>query len=178
MTRTVVLGPPPSDLQQFIDRRREQGLDGYDEVWDGEYHVAPMARASHGIVQQQMLELLGPAARAVGLAAVGPFNLGASQDDFRVPDGGVLNAPSDEIWVPQALVVLEVLSPDDETFDKFDYYAAHGVQEVIVADPVQRTVVTYDPASGPSTTGASRRLGGSRLLDLTDPDMTRKVRWP
>ena len=34
--RTVVLGPPPAELQALIARRHSLGLDGFDEVWKGE----------------------------------------------------------------------------------------------------------------------------------------------
>lgn len=42
--KTVVLGPPPVEPEQLIQRRRAHGLDTFDEVWEGIYHVAPMAR--------------------------------------------------------------------------------------------------------------------------------------
>ncbi len=41
--RTVVLGPPPAELEALIARRHSLGLDGSDEVWKGEYHMAPVA---------------------------------------------------------------------------------------------------------------------------------------
>ena len=83
--RTVVLGPRPPELDALIARRRSLGLDTHDEVWKGEYHMAPSAHSSHGWLDQQLAELLGPLARAAGLGGTGPFNLG-EPDDFRVPD--------------------------------------------------------------------------------------------
>jgi Uma2 family endonuclease len=34
-----------------------------------------------------------------------------------------------------AVLVVEILSPGDETYDKLDWYAAGGVDEVLVVDP-------------------------------------------
>ena len=43
MVRTVVLGPPPAEISALIARRHALGLDTHDEVWEGEYHMAPAA---------------------------------------------------------------------------------------------------------------------------------------
>ena len=42
--------------------------------------------------------------------------------------------------MPTAAVVVEVVSPDDETYEKSGFYAAHGVDELIVADPAGRSL--------------------------------------
>ena len=41
-----------------------------------------------------------------------------------------------------AALVVEVLSPHDESWEKLDFYAAHGVDEVVMVDP-QTRVVTW-----------------------------------
>lgn len=41
--RSVVLGERPPELEEFLERRRALGQDGYDEVWEGEHHAAPGA---------------------------------------------------------------------------------------------------------------------------------------
>jgi hypothetical protein len=53
--KTVVLGPPPKELKELIQRRRALGLDRFDEVWEGSYHVAPMARWRHGYLAAAVL---------------------------------------------------------------------------------------------------------------------------
>ena len=50
MGRTVLLGEPPNVLAEWLERRRALGQDRFDEVWEGDYHVSPEARASHGDV--------------------------------------------------------------------------------------------------------------------------------
>jgi hypothetical protein len=73
--RTVVLGPRPPELDALIARRRALGLDTHDEVWKGEYHMAPTAHSSHGWLDDQLAVLLHPLAQAAGLGVTGPFNL-------------------------------------------------------------------------------------------------------
>jgi Uma2 family endonuclease len=42
-----------------------------------------------------------------------------------------------------AELVIEVLSPGDETYDKLPFYAAFGVKEVLVVDPDSRAVELF-----------------------------------
>lgn len=131
--KTVVLGPPPPELETLIQRRRALGLDGYDEVWSGEYHVAPAANSRHGAVQAAVLALLRECAGDPRLV-VGPFNLGTA-NDYRVPDGGVLRDGGSGLYLDTAALVLEVISPDDESYAKLEHYARHGVSELLYVDP-------------------------------------------
>ena len=43
--RAVVLDPASADFEWLLERRRRLGLDIYDEMWEGVYHMAPMARS-------------------------------------------------------------------------------------------------------------------------------------
>jgi hypothetical protein len=42
-----------TDLKDLIERRRAIGADLYDEIWDGEYHLAPAAHPFHGYLDQR-----------------------------------------------------------------------------------------------------------------------------
>jgi Uma2 family endonuclease len=139
VVKTVVLGERPAELQALIDRRHAQGLDLFDEVWEGEYHMAPCTHSRHGRIDQMVAELLGPLARAAGLVPTGPFNLGTA-DDFRVPDRGLHRTAPEGVWAPTAAAVVEILSPDDETMEKLPFHARHGVEEVLVVDPEEHRV--------------------------------------
>ena len=58
-------------------------------------------------------------------------------------------------------MVVEVVSPHDESWLKFDHYAAHGVDEVLIADPQDSTLhlfVLVDGSYQPAD--ASQLLGG------------------
>jgi hypothetical protein len=137
--RTVVLGPPPPELAALIARRQQLGLDKYDEVWDGEYHMAPMAHSSHGELQAQLIRLIGPWADAAGLVMTGPFHLG-SPDDFRIPDLGLHRGDPNAVWVPTAAMAVEVESPDDETWEKLPFYASRGVDDILIVSADHRSV--------------------------------------
>jgi len=67
----------------------------------------------------------GTVARGADLIATEPFNLGRA-DDYRVPDHGYHRRLPDDIWVDSAAVVVEVVSPDDEAYATFGFYAAHA----------------------------------------------------
>lgn len=144
--KTVVLGPAPQELQALIGRRRALGLDGHDEVWNGEYHVAPAASSRHGAVQAAILSLLRGHAANPRLV-VGPFNLGVAEN-YRVPAGGLLRDDETGLYVSTAALVVEVISPDDESYVKLDHYAEHGVAELIYLDPEAHDVQLRRLAAG------------------------------
>jgi hypothetical protein len=171
-TRTVVLGPPPPAIAEFLERRRALGQDLFDEVWEGEYHVVPAPHPTHGIVDNQLAVLLAPHARAAGLVGSGPFNLGDPRD-FRVPDRGYHRHIPRQAFVPTAAVVVEMVSPGDETFAKFGFYVARDVDELLTADPDTRQVRCW-----------RRREGGYDEVDRSDvlgvgaAELTAAVDWP
>src|SRR5450755_3160744 len=121
---TLVLGDPP-ELQALRERRRRAGADRHDEVWEGVLHMTPEPSGAHLYVQQQLAEVLGPLARAAGLVpGIGGFNLG-SETDYRAPDGGLFRSREFGVWHRTAALVLEIVSPRDETWSKLAFYAAH-----------------------------------------------------
>lgn len=170
--RTVILGHRPAEIDALIARRQQLGLDGYDEVWKGEYHVAPMAHGSHGYVVAQLIEFLIPLSRPFGLLCSTAFNLG-DPDDFRVPDAGVHRSQPNKVWFPTAAMVLEVESPDDETWDKLDFYAAHGVDELLIVSYETRTVTWLWLEDGRYIEADHSRLLGKESRRLPD-----KIDWP
>ena len=169
--RTLVLGDHP-DVEALLDRRRSRGLDLWDEVWDGVYVMVPFAHSRHGRVKNDVVYVVESRARAVGLLGGDSFNLG-EPTDYRVPDGGWHHASPGQLYVPTAAIVLEVLSPDDETFTKFGFYAAHGVDELLVADPDARTVRCWHLVGGDYV-----EQDRSALLDLEMATLVAEVRWP
>ena len=144
----MLLGTRPRVVEEWLESRRAAGLDRFDEVWGGEYHVAPAAHGRHGDLDQQLAELLGPAARAVGLRCLGPVNIG-TVDDYRVPDRCVVDPDLTlRVFLPSAVIVIEIVSPDDETLAKFDFYFQRGVVELLVVDPDDRSVRWFRRGDG------------------------------
>jgi Uma2 family endonuclease len=170
--KTVVLGDRPAELEQLIARRRALGLDTFDEVWEGTYHMAPAPRFRHSYLDHAVAVALDPYAQAAGLIGSGPFNLGDS-DNYRVPDGGYHRRLRDAIYLDTAAVVVEILSPDDETYEKFPFYVAHGVDEVLVVEPDQHQIRLFVLAGD---TYAEAEL--SPLLGVNAVDLTRSILWP
>jgi hypothetical protein len=141
--KTVVLGEQPDLLASLILQRQRLGLDVHDEVWDGDYHMAPAANMRHGEVQALLVELLAPAIRRVGLVLTLEFNLG-SHKNFRVPDLGVHRRKTRDTWISTAAIVGEVVSPNDETYEKFGFYFDAGVEEILVVELASSTVTEID----------------------------------
>lgn len=171
--RALVLDPPPAEFERLLERRRAAGADHHDEVWEGVLHMAPAPHARHASVQAQLLALLVPAAQAAGLRALGEFNLG-EPEDYRVPDGGLLDAGPPALYERTARLALEVLSPGDETAEKLPFYAARGVEELLLADPEQRTVRWL--ALGGD--GAYHQTKHTRLIDLDAGGLAERIAWP
>jgi Putative restriction endonuclease len=131
--KTVVLGEPPDVLSSLISQRQRHGLDLHDEIWDGDYHMAPAAHGRHGEIQALLVELLAPRGRSAGLTVTLEFNLGGPTN-FRVPDLGVHRKPPRAVWIPTAAIVGEVRSPDDESYEKFGFYFDAGVEEILIVE--------------------------------------------
>jgi len=171
---TLVLGTPPPELEALLERRRQAGADRLDEVWQGVHHMVPGPSIEHADISQQLAELLGPPARAAGLRpTVSEFNLGESEHDFRVPDGGLHRPGATGVWHATAALVVEILSPDDETLQKLPFYAAHHVEEVLIVDPTQRTVAWLALRGG-----EYEPVGRSGLIGLGPTELAEQITWP
>ena len=175
---TVVLGERPPELETWLIRRRELGQDRYDEVWDGDYHVAPGPSAEHAVVDSQLARLLWPLVERGGLLLTTAFNLG-EPDDYRVPDGGVHRGRPEGVFVATAAMVVEVVSPGDETLGKLAFYASRGVEEVVVADPTLRSIRVWQLRPGsPRREAYYEETDRSDLLAVTGTGLAAELAWP
>jgi Uma2 family endonuclease len=148
--------------------RQEAGADRYDEVWDGVYVVPPMPNDEH----QELVMGVGSVFHiAVFWAGHGEVRPGVNVSDreagwehsYRIPDvavflrgGRARNCGTHWCGGPDFLV--EVLSPGDRTRDKFPFYAAVGVLEVLVIDRDPWALELYRLQDG-----AMRLVGRSTL---------------
>jgi Uma2 family endonuclease len=172
--RTLVLDPSTAGLDELLGRRRRSGLDRLDEVWAGVLHMIPAPSLAHARIAQQLAELLGPVARAAGLESVlHEFNLGDSEQDFRVPDGALHRPGATGTWLPTGALVVEILSPGDETWEKLPFYAAHDVDEVLIVDPGERKVHWLGLAHG-----EYRDMRHSGLVNLGPDELSEQIDWP
>jgi Uma2 family endonuclease len=170
--KTVVVGEPPVEIVAFLARRRALDQDRSDEVWEGDYHVVPAPHPHHGQVDSEVAALLRAPAKAAGLFITTQFNLGV-QDDYRVPDGGYHRTRPSDVFLPTAAIVVEIVSPDDETWAKFDFYARHGVDELCIADPQRRQIRWFLLAEA-----AYEEAPASPLLGVTTAELEAAIDWP
>ncbi|HVM02423.1 MAG TPA: Uma2 family endonuclease [Acidimicrobiales bacterium] len=170
--KTVILDPQPAEVEALIERRRALGQDRFDEVWEGVYHMTPGPSGTHAYLDSELSAVLRPYARAAGLVATTAFNLGDGPDDFRVPDAGFHRSIPVGTWVPTAAIVVEILRPGDETFEKFGFYLPR-VEEVIVADPASRAIRLWHRGEEGYVEGTA-----SPLLRVAADELAAAVDWP
>lgn len=161
-------------MQALLERRRRLGQDRRDEVWEGVLHMVPAPSGEHADVAQQLAVVLDAPARAAGLfPTMHEFNLGESEEDFRVPDGGLHRSRPRGIWFATAAVVVEILSPGDESREKLPFYAAHDVDEILIVDPDAHRVHWFALVDGDY-----KPTERSSLIDLGATELTRRIDWP
>ena len=169
---TLVRDPQPAEFEALLERRRRLGQDLFDEVWEGVLHMNPAPHSQHGRLEWQLAGILAPLAAAADLRALGQFNLG-EEGDYRVPDGALVRLGQDGVYLPTAALVLEIVSPDDESWEKLPFYAARGVEEVLIVDPQEKTV------SWLGLEGVEyQHLKRSRLIELGASELAELIDWP
>jgi Uma2 family endonuclease len=144
----------PPDIAAW---RRRTGADRWDEVWQGVLHMNPAPSVAHMRLQGDLFRLLDRHVRAHGLGELLlTLNVAAPgrwPDDFRIPD--ILVVAPGQTGGLQAThfeggprVVVELHSPDDETYEKLDFYAGVGVGEVLVIDVPTKRVEIFARTGG------------------------------
>jgi len=168
----VVLAPGTPGLDELLDERRRVGLDAREEIWEGEYHLmVPGPSGPHGHLDMELTVALRPHARAAGLAGLIQANIGGP-DDHRVPDQSYVAGPIDRTYFDTAALVVEVVSPGDESWNKFDFFAAHGVEEVLIADPETASLHWFRLVGD-----AHAAVDRSTVLDVAVADIHRSIDW-
>jgi Uma2 family endonuclease len=158
--RALMLEPPP----ELLEDRRRKGLDRWDEVWDGVIHMVPPPSRWHQRLERALIEVLSPLSSSRGLELLQESGLFSGDQSYRVPDLMVFRPEhgSDRGVEAHAEVVIELLSPHDESREKLPFYESLGVSEVFLIDPGTRAVELY-------------LLRGGRLLPAL-PDSAGAVR--
>lgn len=171
---TLVRDPEPIELEQLRERRERLGLDYWDEVWDGVLHMNPPPTGEHGYILQQLAVLLDPLARRAGLVPlINIFGIGEGKENYRVPDGGLHRALPRGVYQSTAALVIEVLSPRDETWDKLSFYAAHHVDELMIVDPQEHRVHWFALQDG-----EYKPVQRSALIELGPAELVGQLEWP
>lgn len=171
---TLVFDPQPAEIEELLTRRRELGIDRWDEVWEGVLHMIPPPSHAHQLIASRLHRLLGPLADEAGLEVTGEVGIGSDEHNYRAPDLA-LHRPADvePQWHRTAALVVEIVSPNDKTWDKLAFYAAHQVDEMLIVDPEQRAIHWLGLADG-----EYRPLSRSALIELGPNELAAQIDWP
>ncbi|MBI2900337.1 MAG: Uma2 family endonuclease [Planctomycetes bacterium] len=130
--------------EQDLAERRQWGLDRYDESWEGVLHMSPAPSPEHQRIVEELLTFLRPLLRRKKRGtlklAINVFNEASPKQDYRIPDFTFVAAGRERLIAADGVrgggpdAVIEIRSPDDETYEKLPFFAALGVREVVVVD--------------------------------------------
>ncbi|QDT36304.1 hypothetical protein Pan189_06600 [Stratiformator vulcanicus] len=134
----------PREAQDLIRKRREEGLDRWDEVWEGVYILMPLANNEHqSLVTNLAGVLLGVIERPGRGRVFAGCNVSDRKQDwaqnFRCPDVAVYLAsnPAEDCgthWVGGPDLAIEVVSEGDRAHEKGEFYASVGTRELLLLD--------------------------------------------
>ena len=69
--------------------------------------------------------------------------------------------------------MVEIASPRDETWQKLDFYAEHSVDELLIAEPLKRSVTWLVLHAGRYVEAEY-----SRLLGVSAANLAEQIAWP
>ena len=192
--------------KHWLKERMNSEVAQWDEMWNGVLHMPPMPNGMHQDFAFHLQSYLWQYwAKPRGGRVRQEVNLTTPEDEahwthnYRIPDLVVLSADrlgidKNEYMVGAPLVVVEVKSPNDETYDKFPFYAALGVPEVWVFDRTTRVpelytlgaAATYEPVpagpdgwiGSPATGVEFRPTGAGKVVARMVGDPTSATELP
>ncbi len=148
--RVLMLDAP----KEMLDERRRLGQDGRDEMWEG-------------------------LAQARGLVPHYETGLFDDEANYRVPDLlFCLPEHLSERGAEGAELVVDLRSPDDESYAKLDFYAAKGVREVLVLHSKDRRFELFRFVDGRTTLMSTDASGAvdSHVLGIRSATVADKLR--
>jgi len=182
--RAVLLEPDP----EWLEKRKRWGLDRMDEVWDGVLHVPPRPSTFHQSFESELEFALRPLVASLGLRLfheLSVFEPDKSETNYRTPDLVIAanEHVSDRGIEGRAELVVEILSPNDESREKFPFYAARGIPEYWIVDPKTREIEVYVLRGDVYFAVTANRDGviyaprlGVELAVVTGPRL--RITWP
>jgi Uma2 family endonuclease len=141
----------------ILEWRRRTGADQWDEMWEGVLHMAPSPNREHQDFEFGLEAWLRRYwAEPNGCRVYHQINVsqpGTWANNYRIPDLVLLTPERFDIDCntyfdggPDA--VIEIHSPGDEAYEKFDFYANLAVREVWVIHRDSRRPEVYKLADG------------------------------
>lgn len=124
--------------------RKANGTDRWDEVWDGVYILMPLPNSEHqGIVTRLAGILDLQAGLPVGGRVFAGINVSDREEDwtrnYRCPDVAVFLPDTRAVdhgtfWLGGPDVAVKVVSTNDRSHEKLDFYAGVGTRELLLID--------------------------------------------
>lgn len=146
--------------ESMLEERRRLGHDRFDEVWEGVLHMVPPASLPHMRTETDLENALRKIVSSRDLHVVHEAGLydpaTPGHKNYRQPDVMVFSAAyaSERGVEGRAELVIEIVSPNDESRQKIPFYAAMGVKEVWLLDPRARTIEVFSGLSRIEPQGA------------------------
>jgi hypothetical protein len=142
-----------SDVPLFIlSWRKQTGAERFDEMWEGVLHMTPSPNLDHQDFEWALETWLrthwaAPLGNRVH-HQINVASVGGWPNDYRIPDLVLLT--SDRFFIDRneyfngaPTVVVEIHSPDDESYEKLPFYAKIGVGEVWIIERDTKTPAVY-----------------------------------
>lgn len=149
--------------KRWYDEHKASEAAQWDEVWNGELHMPPMPNGMHQDFAGDLRDFLKRhwAKPSGGLVRL-DVNLTTPEDEdrwthnYRIPDAVLVDRDRRPLidrntyMVGAPMVVVEIRSPGDDTYEKFPFYAGLGVPEVWVFDRDTKAAELYALGDGPA----------------------------
>jgi Uma2 family endonuclease len=139
---TLVIDPYVE--RQIRAQRAERGADHFDEVWEGIYTITPAPNVEHQDIASGLATVFRIVIQWSGLGNV--FHCVNVSDrergwehNYRVPDVAVVVNGTQARFCDTHLCggpdfLVEIISPDDRSRQKLQFYAKIGIRELMIVD--------------------------------------------
>ena len=164
----------PYAEEAILADRRAKGQDRFDEVWDGVYVMSPNPNNEHQELAFRLSSIVDVlAALNLGGRVFPGCNVSDRNEDwlqnFRCPDVALYLPGNPAVdhnthWQGGPDFAVEIVSRNDRSWQKLDFYAAVGTRELLIVDrdPWRLTLLQLKGSQlvecGNSTVGDSREL--------------------
>jgi Uma2 family endonuclease len=162
------------EQEELIQKRIDSGSDRYDEVWDGVYIVSPLPNDEHQEIVGDLCYCFIAAIKLPGLGKVRPgVNISDLEDQWehnhRGPDIAVFlnNTTARNLgthWLGGPDFVVEVISWNDRSREKLDFYGKVGTREVLLVDRFPWRLELYRLCDGELSQIGTSTLEGNEIL--------------
>lgn len=174
---------------KWLEERRRLGHDRFDEVWDGVLHVVPSPTTTHQRFEGALERVLFPIVTGHGLEIFHNLDVldrDKGDEDYRQPDLAVVSArdlTGKRAIDGHAELVVEIRSPNDESYEKMPFYEKCQIPEYWIVHPETRAFEVFVlrrgkyAAAEPSEDGTvlAPRFG-LKLRVIDGPKL--RIAWP